>query len=122
MKFRAVLKRNKKLAVVAGLALFATPAFALFGFGDIVFDPSTFGEVVADVTQAIQVATNTKQTLSTIKANIAHFSLKSMWQTFSTSVMSASVHNSNGETAGWSTALNSNSPGAASTAWNMANV
>jgi type IV secretion system protein TrbJ len=109
-------RRNTTRAAVA-LLLLATP-----GFGFIVFDPTVVANVIKEIAQSVKIYTTAKNTLSTMQANITHFSVKAMWQTFSNSVMAASVRNSNGETAGWNMALNNNSPAAASTAWNMANV
>jgi hypothetical protein len=70
-------KRMIKLAA-AGLLL-STPAFCLFGIGDIVFDPSTFGqavELVMQAKQAITLANEAKQNFM----QAAHFIAHPDWQ------------------------------------------
>jgi len=43
----------KKMFTVAAATLFvgSVPALAIFGFGDIVFDPSSYGELVSQLSQ-----------------------------------------------------------------------
>lgn len=120
MKITAGKKRKWILAVSAGLVL-TTPAFALFGF-DIVYDPTEVAQTIANLKQAIQIALTTKQSLAMMQANLKNFSLKTAWQTTKSSLMAEAVQNSYGETAGWNAALNTNSPGAAKTAWDMATL
>jgi len=57
-----------------------------------------------------------------LKNNITHFSAKQQWQTTLHALENVNVANMFGETAGMSIALNSNSPGASSTAWKAATV
>jgi type IV secretion system protein TrbJ len=115
-------KNHRKASIVAALMIGAvTPALAQFGFS-IVQDPAEIAQTINNLKQAIQIALTTKQTLATVQANLKNFSFKSLWQTGKAQIMAESVNNSYGETAGWSTALNTNSPAAATTAWNMANV
>lgn len=60
--------------IVVGMSLLSyQPARALFGIGDIVFDPSNFAEAVKQVEQAIQMVEQAKQTvqaLTNIPANL----------------------------------------------------
>ncbi|MFC6645568.1 hypothetical protein ACFQBQ_08220 [Granulicella cerasi] len=108
-------KRGKWLLGGAALLLTATPSFALFGIGDIVFDPTSYASLVSQLT--------TLQTQYTmLKNNIEHFSLKSQWQTTLHALENVNVRNVFGETNGMTTALNSNSPSASSTAWTAASV
>lgn len=116
------LKAHRKAAVLGTLLLIASPAFALFGIGDIVFDPTEVAQTINNVKQAIQIALNTKQTLATMEANLKNFSVKNIWQTAKATFLTDAVHNTYGETAGWNSALNTNSLAAASTAWTMANL
>jgi len=112
-----ISKKSRRNLMIGGVlvAATATPSFALFGLGDIVFDPSSWGELVA------QAATAETQ-LQTIKNNLAHFSFKHLWQTSQTAMKQASVQNHFGETNGMTTALNTNSPSAANMAWTSATV
>lgn len=66
-------KHHKWLVATSAVLLLATPGFALFGIGDIVFDPTSYGSLVEQLT-TIQMQYNT------IKNNVAHFSLKQQWQ------------------------------------------
>lgn len=114
MKISQKTRRNLLIGGVL-VAVTATPSFALFGLGDIVFDPSSWGELV---TQAATAATQ----LQTIENNLKHFSFKNVWQTTQTAMKQANVENQFGETNGMTTALNTNSPTAANMAWTNASV
>ena len=105
------LKHRGRWLIGGGLLLAtAPPRFALFGLGDIVFDPSTWAEAAA-------TATTTVSQLETFKNNITHFSFKGAWTTSLAAMKQASVQDSFGETDGIDTALNNDSPTAANTAW-----
>jgi hypothetical protein len=101
--------------ILGGALLFltATPSFALFGFGDIVFDPTSYASLVS------QLTTITSQ-YNMLKSNIEHFSVKQQWQATLAALKNASVANRFGETAGMTAALNSNSGAASKTAWQTA--
>jgi hypothetical protein len=114
MKFN-VNNRRKWAIGSAVLVLTATPSFALFGIGDIVFDPTSYASLVSQATTALNQ-------LKTIENNVEHFSLKEQWQTTLNAMKNANVKNMFGETNGMSTALNTNSPTASSTAWTAATV
>jgi len=110
------LKKHRKW-LIAGVALLATatPGFALFGMGDIVFDPTSYANLVKQFT-TLQMQYNT------IKNNLTHFSAKQQWQTTLHTLENANVANMFGETAGIRIALNNNSPSTSSTAWKTATV
>jgi type IV secretion system protein TrbJ len=111
-----ITPRNRKWLIGgAALLLTATPSFALFGFGDIVFDPTSYGSLVQQLT-TLQMQYNM------VKNNLMHFSLKQQWQTALHTLENVNVANMFGETAGMSIALNSNSPSASTTAWNAASI
>jgi len=93
----------------------ATPSFALFGIGDIVFDPTSYASLVTQATTALNQ-------FRMIESNIAHFSFKQQWQTTLNALKNANVSNLFGETNGMSIALNSNSPSTSTTAWKNATV
>ena len=110
------LKRQRKwLVITAAVLLTATPSFALFGIGDIVFDPTSYASL-------IQQLTTLQMQYNMVKNNITHFSLKQQWQTTLHKLENANVANMFGETAGIKIGLNSNSPSSSSTAWKTATV
>ena len=74
------------------LLLTATPSFALFGIGDIVFDPTSYASLVQQLT-TLQMQYNM------VKNNITHFSLKQQWQTTLHTLENVNVANMFGETA-----------------------
>lgn len=110
------LKKHRKW-LIAGTALLltATPGFALFGIGDIVFDPTSYASLVSQLTTL-------ETQYNMLKNNIIHFSLKQQWQTTLHTLENVNVANMFGETAGVSIALNSNSPSTSATAWKTATV
>ncbi|MGI4827195.1 MAG: hypothetical protein ACRYFU_03245 [Janthinobacterium lividum] len=103
---------NKRKWIIAGALLLgtATPSFAIFGLGDIVFDPTSYASLVSQLTTL-------ENQYTTFKNNVTHFSLKSQWQTALTSMKNVQVTNRYGETNGMSTALGQNSTTAATMAW-----
>ena len=110
------LNRRKKYLIAGGLLLAtATPGFALFGVGDIVFDPTSYASLVSQATTALNQ-------FKTIENNVTHFSFKQQWQTTLNALKNANVANMFGETAGISIALNTNSPSASTMAWKTASV
>ena len=108
---------NHRKWIIGGAALLlaATPGFALFGIGDIVFDPTSYASLVQQLT-TLQMQYNT------VKNNVTHFSLKQQWQTTLQTLGNLNVANMFGETAGINIALNNNAPGTSSTAWKIATV
>jgi len=113
MKFNP--KNRKWIIGGAALLLTATPSFALFGIGDIVFDPTSYASLVQQLT-TLQMQYNM------VKNNITHFSMKQQWQTTLHALENVNVANMFGETAGMSIALSTNSPSASSTAWKSSSV
>lgn len=103
---------KKRTWIIAGALLLgtATPSFAIFGLGDIVFDPTSYASLVSQLTTL-------ENQYTTFKNNVTHFSLKSQWQTALTSMKNVQVTNRYGETNGMSTALGQNSTTAATMAW-----
>src|ERR1035438_9979872 len=110
------LKKHRKWFIVgATVLLTATPGFALFGMGDIVFDPTSYASLVSQLTT---LETQYKM----LKNNITHFSFKQQWQTTLHTLENVNVANMFGETAGIKIALNSNSPSTSATAWKTATL
>lgn len=108
-------KPRKWLIVCVAVLATATPSFALFGIGDVVFDPTSYGSLVQQLT-TLQMQYNA------IKNNLTHFSVKQQWQAVLTTLKNTNVTNLFGETNGMATALNTNSPSASSTAWTAGTV
>ena len=108
---------NRRRWLIGGglLLLTATPSFALFGVGDIVFDPTSYASLVSQLTTL-------ESQYNMLKNNVEHFSIKQQWQTTLTALKNANVKNMLGETNGMTTALNSNSPSASSAGWTAATV
>ncbi len=108
MKFN--LNKRRKYLLAGGLLLAtATPSFALFGIGDIVFDPTSYASLVSQLTTL-------ESQYNMLKNNVTHFSFKQQWQTTLNALKNANVANMFGETAGVNIALNTNSPSASLTA------
>jgi len=108
------MTKRSKWVVGAGLLLIsATPGFALFGIGDIVFDPTSYASLVSQLTTI-------ESQYNMLKSNIEHFSVKQQWQTALNRLENLNVANMFGESAGLSVSLNSNSPSTSITAWRTA--
>ncbi len=108
---------NRRRWLIGGglLLLTATPSFALFGVGDIVFDPTSYASLVSQLTTL-------ESQYNMLKNNVEHFSIKQQWQTTLTALKNANVKNMFGETNGMTTAFNSNSPSASSAGWTEATI
>ena len=105
------LTRKKKWLVGGALVLAtATPSFALFGLGDIVFDPTSYASLASQLTTL-------QSQYTTVRNNLKNFSLKTQWQTALTSMKQVQVTNRYGETNGMTAALGQDSTTAATTAW-----
>lgn len=109
------------------------PAQAIFGVGDVVFDPSAWGELVnSDLTlgqqlvQAVKIATNAMQTyqLAMNMAVALTHATKSDFITLAQLAVADHVSDLNvkGESAGWSTAVNGGNPSGAPAAWTAASL
>src|SRR5580700_5550084 len=113
---KITMTRPRKCIFVGSLVLAtATPSFALFGIGDIVFDPTSYASLVSQATTALNQ-------LKTIQSNVEHFSIKQQWQTALTKLENLNVASMFGETAGINIALNANSPSASLTGWKTATM
>jgi len=114
---RLSLSNRRKWLIGTGAALLltATPGLALFGVGDIVFDPTSYASLVQQLS-TLQMQYNT------VKNNLVHFSIKQQWQTALHTLENVNVSSMFGETAGIRIALNTNSPGTSTTAWKIATI
>lgn len=114
MKTSPKLRRN---LIVGGalFALVATPSFALFGIGDVVFDPTNYAELITQATTAMSQ-------YKAFVANVQHFTWKQAWQTEKNQLEHVPFSDAFGETDGMDTALISNNSPAAQAAWRNATV
>ena len=115
MKVTLTKRRKWLLGAGAALLLTATPSFALFGIGDIVFDPTSYASLVSQLTTL-------ESQYNMLKNNITHFSAKQLWQTELHALENVNVASMFGETAGIKIALNANNPSASLTGWQTATV
>ena len=115
MKFRLTNRRKWLLAAGGALLLTATPSFALFGIGDIVFDPTSYASLVSQATTALNQ-------FNTIKNNVVHFNAKQQWQAVRSILENYDIASLFGETNGIKISLNSNSPSISVTGWKNATL
>jgi len=115
---------RKRQWIIAGALLFctATPSFAIFGLGDIVFDPTSYASLVSQLSTLTKMYTTASGQYTSFKNNIVNFSLKTQWQTALNSMKNVQVRNTYGETNGMTAALDQNSTTAATTAWTNSSV
>jgi hypothetical protein len=110
------MKHKRRLIAIGAILLGTTvPSFALFGLGDIVFDPSSYAELMSQVTTTINQ-------YNMLKNNITHFSAKNQWKAVLNQLQHTNVKNLLGETSGMSSALTTNSPTSSSSAWKASTV
>ena len=125
------------LVAVSALLLLPSPAAALFGLGDIVFDPtsyatlgkiwssdaSTLTKVAEEVTQLEKIYANAIQTYNQAMAMARSFSHASRmnWLTVGITAVEDATANRYGETVNWAALVNGN-PGLASAAWRNATL
>lgn len=108
------LKKRRRWLIGGGLLLLtATPSFALFGIGDIVFDPTSYASLVSQLTTI-------EQQYNMLKNNVEHFSAKQQWQNALHTLENLNVADMFGESVGIRVSLNSNSPSTSITAWKTA--
>jgi type IV secretion system protein TrbJ len=111
--------RVKRIAAVAVLAIVSTPAaFAIFGFGDIVFDPTNFGKLVEQLAQMEQQYSQLVQTYQMVTsqynqmiwmAKMVPANLRAQYRALITPWRHSSATNTYGTTGGWIAAINSGS-------------
>ena len=75
---------------LALVCLIPRPAYAIFGFGDIVYDPSNFAEAVAQVEQDIKLVAQGLQTYDLLKSELRMIQQRP-WQTLATQLGSIAV-------------------------------
>jgi hypothetical protein len=107
--------------------LFTPPAKAIFGFGDIVFDPTAVGKLVQQIHQyeqmvqsEMQLYQTTKTQYEMLKFNLEQYTNKQFWKTWGVALLRSNVDNRYGETAVWNQAVNYGQ--AVPAAWSLATV
>jgi len=106
--------KKRILIVTACAGLAATPLLAIFGFGDIVFDPTNYGELVSQLTQLARQYSQLVSTYNMITnqynqmvVNAKWINRKTRWTALLSSWKFPSATNTYGTTAGWVGAWNS---------------
>jgi len=112
-------KKNRSLwftsTGIAAILTLPTPGHAIFGIGDIVFDPTNYASLVSQLT--------TMQTQFTmLKKNLTHFDSKQLWETARLQLENTKVRSLRGETGGMTTALGTDNPSSSTEAWSNATV
>ncbi len=108
--------RRRLTIVAAGAALTCAPALAIFGIGDIVFDPSAYGQLVEQLTQLQQQYTQLVKTYDMVTSqykqmvlNAKWIASKARWRAMLTPWTHPTATNTYGTTGGWISAANSGS-------------
>src|SRR6059036_1363921 len=109
------MKRPWIVAITIGFAIWAKPAFAIFGFGDIVFDPSNYVEAVQQLLQMEQQYVQLVQTYQTVRSQYDHLvwmakrvpvDMAGRYKAAATPWRNASAANAYGTTEGWVAGIN----------------
>jgi len=121
---KASLTKRRTRWIVGGALLLgtATPSFALFGLGDIVFDPTSYASLISQLSTLTGMYTTAKNQYDMTLASLKNFSIKTVWKTELNQLKTVNVANTFGETNGLSAALNSDSASTANSAWQSGNV
>ncbi len=121
---KASLSKRRTRWIVGGALLLgtATPSFAIFGLGDIVFDPTSYASLISQLSTLTGMYTTAKNQYNTTLASLKNFSIKTVWKTELNQLKTVNVANTFGETNGLSAALNSDSASTANSAWQNGNV
>ena len=139
--------KNRRKLIVAGtlFAVTAVPSFAIFGLGDIVFDPSAYTEMLIQKSQQVEEIakleaqlekaietyetlqksyTTAMNTYNQVRSNAAHFGGSKLgWLTSVQRLLKQSnVESRFGEADGFTDALNKVSSYAADVAWTSSQV
>jgi len=97
---------KKTVAAAVAVALTSIPAFALFGFGDIVFDPSSYGELVSQLSQMLKTYKMITSQYNQMVTDAQMITSKARWRAMVSPWSLPSATNTYGTTAGWISGLN----------------
>ena len=115
LKFLGTRRTYIAATGVAVILALPTPGHAIFGVGDIVFDPTSYASLVSQLS-ALQTQ------YEMLKKNLTHFDAKQAWNTTRFQLENTNVGSLFGETGGMKTALTTNAPQASAQAWSNATV
>ncbi|MGC2656510.1 MAG: hypothetical protein WA324_00940 [Bryobacteraceae bacterium] len=122
-------------SVIVGALAVAQPALAIFGFGDIVFDPTSYAtlgniftsdasiltKAAGTLQQTVKIYNNAVQTYNLAMTMAQHFTQKGYWKSVGVQMKNTSTYNIYGETAGWNQNVNGGIGNSTST-WNSATI
>ena len=113
---------SASLVLVLALLL-PTSAYAIFGLGDIVYDPTNYAEAVQELDQDIQIVSQAIQTYNLLKSELAIITSRP-WQTLATTLASIQVADLGDEPSAAAQAIAQavNGTQDARTAWSHANL
>src|SRR5258706_16402559 len=103
------------LAIALVAATLARPAFAIFGIGDIVFDPSNYAEAIQQLLQMEQQYAQLVQTYQMVRSQYDHLvwmakrvpvDMAGRYKAAATPWRHASAANTYATTEGWVTGIN----------------
>lgn len=121
------MQRTKKLlcaiplvCVIAYVGLNPTPAYAIFGIGDVVFDPSSWSEIgevwSQDISNGAKLVETYNQTVKIVQNGLAAYNLamnmakrvenKNVWRMAAFAVGSEEMKDHYGESMNWSAVMN----------------
>ena len=113
---KSISRGKRRLATILIVLAIAPAAFAIFGIGDIVFDPSSFGKLVDQLAQMEQQYNQLVQTYQMVTAQYNQMiwmakmipaSLRAHYRTLTTPWRATTATNTYGTTGGWISAINS---------------
>jgi len=111
---RALIRKLVLCAAIA--ASFVPPALGIFGFGDIVFDPTNFGKAVEQLIEMQRQYAQLVQTYQTLRRQYDHLvwmakrvpvNMASRYRAVAAPWRGSSAGNAYGTTAGWIASINS---------------
>jgi hypothetical protein len=121
MRFQFDSKLQKFGAIVGALFIVSSPAYGIFGIGDIVFDPTSYATLAPQLTEAVQILENGIQMYNLAMQEATYLESKNVFQAVGLVAAHVGVANLAGETNGWDAVLTTaTSPGAATGAWQTA--
>lgn len=110
-------RRRIWITATGAAAILALPAqgHAIFGIGDIVFDPTSYASLISQLTTL-------QMQFTMLQNNLTHFSAKQFWSTTRFQLENTNIASLFGETAGLTTALTQNAPTSSTQAWSNATL
>jgi hypothetical protein len=121
MRFQFDSKLQKIGAIAGALLIVSSPAYGIFGIGDIVFDPTSYATLGSQLTEAVKILENGIQVYNLAVQEATYLEHKEVFQAVGLVTSHVNVANIGGETAGWDQALTTASAvGGAVLAWQRA--